>query len=352
MKKLIYFWIAVFLLNSLNPLQARPRRKRYKAARGKYPPMVVVPFKSASLSPPICRMLNQSLMDELKKSAPYKVLNRPGGQTLEEILGSNVDQIDVYKLKKYARTRMLLMPTIEKKDQTFSVNVKFYDLKHLNMPLNYQQKCDCPFEEIIFWVIPDLVDKMRKLKLTLDPHCPNGMVTIASGSFTMGSDYPYDNNEKMNQKHGNFCIDAYEYPNRMGEMPLAEVSWTTAQKKCEMQGKRLCTEIEWERACRGKFNFIYPYGNNYYKKKCVTNKGKPKKIGSNVDCHSGELVYDMSGNVNEWTGDNWDANLANKVIRGGGHKADKRNSRCTLRYSNAPETISIAIGFRCCKSIP
>jgi hypothetical protein len=333
-------------------LAAEPARE-YAGAKGVYPPLVIVPFKSKTLSPPICRMLNQSLMDELSKSAPYKILNSVNAPNLEQFLGRNTtDQLDIYKMKKYAKTRLILVAEAEKEGKSFVVHCRLYDVQNLTLAVDYQQRCDCPFEEVIFWIIPDLVERMKKAKLSIDPACPEGMVTIAAGNFTMGSDEPYDNNPKLQQTHTNYCVDRYEFPNRIGENPATDIAWEDAQQSCEKAGKRLCTDIEWERACRSNYNFTYPYGNNYEKKKCNTDTRKAQKIGNDVDCKSHELVYDMSGNVNEWVGDNWDNNIANKVIRGGGWNSAEENSRCTLRYSNSPDTKSESIGFRCCKTIP
>src|SRR5690606_41418868 len=58
-----------------------------------------------------------------------------------------------------------------------------------------------------------------------------------------------------------FCIDRYEYPNALGELPWVLTSWRQAQNLCREQGKRLCTEDEYNFACEGPE--MLPYVNGY-----------------------------------------------------------------------------------------
>jgi formylglycine-generating enzyme required for sulfatase activity len=56
-----------------------------------------------------------------------------------------------------------------------------------------------------------------------------------------------------------FCMDRYEFPNQNGENPWIAVNWYDANLICEQQGKRLCTEPEWNFACEGEQTRPYPY---------------------------------------------------------------------------------------------
>ena len=67
-----------------------------------------------------------------------------------------------------------------------------------------------------------------------------------------------------------FYIDIYEYPNQRGTLPKVDVTWGEAESLCAAQGKRLCTEQEWQKACTGPQNFAYSYGENFEPGRCNT----------------------------------------------------------------------------------
>lgn len=52
-------------------------------------------------------------------------------------------------------------------------------------------------------------------------------------------------------KAATFCVDVFEFPNKACELPFVWVPPTYAKKLCELQGKRLCAQWEWQLACRG-----------------------------------------------------------------------------------------------------
>src|SRR5205807_56160 len=66
---------------------------------------------------------------------------------------------------------------------------------------------------------------------------------------------------------GPFCVDLYEYPGG-NTMPRTDVAFAEAGRICAARGERLCSDGEWERACRGKGNGNYPYGHNYDAARC------------------------------------------------------------------------------------
>jgi hypothetical protein len=109
----------------------------------------------------------------------------------------------------------------------------------------------------------------------------------------------------------NFCIDRYEATfgsdltaiSIPGVWPQVYVSGQEASLFCAAAGKRLCTDAEWLRACRGPDNnFVYPYGNELIPGAC-NDMGSIKLTGESPECVSLEGVYDLVGNVNEWTSD-------------------------------------------------
>ena len=146
-----------------------------------------------------------------------------------------------------------------------------------------------------------------------------------------------------------YWIDKYEYPNVIGEKPLVNVTWYEAQEKCTMLGKRLCTEREWEKACRGPEHWLYPYGSTYSVERCRTEREWQEgavPIGS-TNCMSGYGVADMSGNVQEWT---LGESIEERAVRGGFWQSGSYQSRCSTRIFFHPTYKDETIGFRCCKS--
>ncbi len=101
-----------------------------------------------------------------------------------------------------------------------------------------------------------------------------------------------------------FCIDIYEYPNRRGSKPV-QMSYFDAAAACEEAGKRLCTSVEWVRACSGPQKYMYPYGDEYQPARCNTLDNPRSRglaaAGSYAGCVNGYGLYDMSGNAAEWT---------------------------------------------------
>jgi sulfatase modifying factor 1 len=84
---------------------------------------------------------------------------------------------------------------------------------------------------------------------------------------------------------GSACMDLYEAPNQPGELPLVMYSFDEAEDWCETRGKRLCFDDEWEAAC-GVDDYVY---------------GEPREPGR---CNDDKLwkVYDQA-KLNGWPQD-------------------------------------------------
>ncbi|MFO0658427.1 MAG: SUMF1/EgtB/PvdO family nonheme iron enzyme [Polyangiaceae bacterium] len=125
-------------------------------------------------------------------------------------------------------------------------------------------------------------------------------------------------------------MDRFEYPNRVGELPQVLTSWHQAVKACADQGKRLCTEDEFNFACEGPEMLPYVYGYVRDENKCNIDKtyiypdhskvlptyetclltpacadelkrlDQREKIGQRTSCVSWAGIFDLNGNVNEW----------------------------------------------------
>jgi formylglycine-generating enzyme len=177
---------------------------------------------------------------------------------------------------------------------------------------------------------------------------------------------------KLPTKAMHFCIDRFEYPNKKGEYPIILVNFPEAEGLCKDAGKRICNEDEWTFACEGEEALPYPYGferdkdacvtdkpwipydsNAYYKKGGVTAEldklwqGFP--AGAQPKCKSVFGVYDMIGNVDEWT---LSSIGGRRSILKGGYWGPVR-TRC--RPSTRAHGESHAFyqqGFRCCADPP
>ncbi|RME56961.1 MAG: hypothetical protein D6795_00325, partial [Deltaproteobacteria bacterium] len=191
------------------------------------------------------------------------------------------------------------------------------------------------------------------------PPCPEDMVFIPAGSFPVGS---RENDKLRNFQDlpfgeattAAFCIDRYEFPNKVGNIPRTDVTWQEAIRVCKVLGRRLCTEEEWERACKGPEGTRFPYGDTWDPQRCNTEdarglEGTIEAIGSRPACRSGYGVFDMSGNVKEWTSSSWPGHPGEKVVRGGSSLQPDWAVRCASRENYFPYERSKSLGFRCCK---
>ena len=145
------------------------------------------------------------------------------------------------------------------------------------------------------------------------------------------------------------CVDAYEYPNVPDENPRDMVSHEEAVSLCEQAGKHLCTIDEWQAACRGKDKTRYSYGDGYKQNKCNTNTKAVKRSGRKEQCRSWWGMYDMNGNLWEWTSST-SKDHPNMFLVAGGAWNTNNGSQCTeSKFSFYPQNQYPSVGFRCCK---
>ena len=164
---------------------------------------------------------------------------------------------------------------------------------------------------------------------------PNEMVQIPAGEFIMGSDdrlpdegpqhrvylpaYWIDKFEVTNLQYKAFNDATHRrspahwrnrtYPPGKADHPVTNVSWNDARAYCEWAGKRLPTEAEWEKAARGTDGRTYPWGNDFdisrantpLRWSAIGKEGDTTPVGAFEGGVSPYGVYDMSGNVWEWT---------------------------------------------------
>ncbi|MEZ4439393.1 MAG: SUMF1/EgtB/PvdO family nonheme iron enzyme [Polyangiaceae bacterium] len=145
---------------------------------------------------------------------------------------------------------------------------------------------------------------------------------------------------------GAFSIDKLPHPNDPARAPTTGVSRDKAASLCGEAGGRLCTELEWERACRG------PEGTRY----AGGAKWEPECAKSPETCASAFGVLAMGGAIREWTSSDVDPikNLikGGAAVRGAGADAADVDHRCAHRSVVNVAATESNLGFRCCYGDP
>jgi hypothetical protein len=178
----------------------------------------------------------------------------------------------------------------------------------------------------------ELREEYYEIEKEVTSICPEGMAHVAVGEAS-------------------FCADIYEWPNKKGARPMSYVSLYQASDSCFSVGKRLCTADEWLLACSGPFSYTYPYGNSYEERACVTADTIVKKSGETAECRSYFGLYDMSGNLQEWTDTRSSENGRFNYVNGGFWNSGIKSSCRERRYSYFSQNKHNPVGFRCCSDI-
>jgi formylglycine-generating enzyme required for sulfatase activity/predicted Ser/Thr protein kinase len=221
----------------------------------------------------------------------------------------------------------------------------------------------------------------------LSPDRYPGMALIPADSFLMGSDTgPADEQPVHEVSLDAFYMDAYEVTSERyaqcvaagacsasdcsseANHPVLCADWNQAQAYCAWIGGRLPTEAEWEFAARGGLEGkLYPWGDDSPVCQAGATNG-----GNFADCGNGDAIavgsyapngyglYDMAGNVWEWTSSLYQPYPYNaqdgredlsasgsRVLRGGGWSYFANALRVAYRSSFDPAGRNDVIGFRC-----
>jgi hypothetical protein len=175
------------------------------------------------------------------------------------------------------------------------------------------------------------------------------------------------------QRRGEYALLAVS---EKDSVPQAYLSYYSAKRACENAGKRLCSDEEWLRACRGERNQTHPYGADYRLGQCnVGSYQHPASVlhglsssghldprlnllvqesgervlgrtGSKVSCRSAwgaDGAFDMVGNLDEWV-------EADPPKFRGGFYARGTTRGCDSEVKNhAPTYFDYSTGVRCCR---
>jgi formylglycine-generating enzyme required for sulfatase activity len=225
---------------------------------------------------------------------------------------------------------------------------------------------------------------------------PGEMVLIPAGEFIFGTDdkepepalranpqqtidlpaFYIDKYEVTFKEFLDFCIE-HEYTSEGSaegknwqqffsadkrNNPVSYITWGDAKAYCEANGKRLPTEVEWEKAARGTDGRRFPWGDQWIPNQSNTYEAgykQPVDIGQFDKDVSPYGVHDMLGNVLEWT-ESWfkpyegnrlrDENFGErfKVLRGACSRFYGSRTHLWARNAYLPNYLA-DFGFRCAK---
>ncbi len=233
--------------------------------------------------------------------------------------------------------------------------------------------------------------------ITRSPSSQDGMVMVyvPAGTFQMGSEEGSSNESPVHAVTLNpFWMDEHEVTNKMYQActscdppdnrdryddenyldhPVVYVSWEDARAYCAWADARLPTEAEWEYAARGGLEGkTYPWGDD--DPVCTAGAENGAQSGScdgsttpaKTFAANGYNLYDMAGNVWEWTADWYDSDYYSnspqvdpqgpedaatyRVLRGGSWFGFEYYLRVALRSRVNPTSSWFGYGFRCARS--
>lgn len=219
------------------------------------------------------------------------------------------------------------------------------------------------------------------------------IINIYPDTMCWMTEFTYSYNEPA-------MLNYFSHPS-YGMFPVVGVTWEQAQAFCHWrnaqyqsvsnlpraQEYRLPTEAEWEYAARGgRYNAVYPWGGPYVRdaKGCFLANFKPMRGNYTEDGYflpsavgtydpNDYGLYDMAGNVAEWTDDTYDETTATfaldmnpsyrydaregdlkvmrrKVLKGGSWKDVGAYLQCGMRDFEYQDVCRPSIGFRCVRT--
>lgn len=140
-----------------------------------------------------------------------------------------------------------------------------------------------------------------------------------------------------------FDIDRLPFPNDPSRPTQLAATRAEAAASCAADGRRLCHELEWERACRGDGVDSFPTGDTIDLATCAADP---------ASCASPTGVMGLGISAPEWTATTAEPALARlertAVVRGARPDDGVHLHRCGSRQVKNPAGGGRALAFRCC----
>lgn len=199
---------------------------------------------------------------------------------------------------------------------------------------------------------------------------PDAPFVLESGVDAPTEGYWIDKYEVNNTQY-QLCVDAgvcapNEYMDddnfNGAEYPVIGVSAYDAETYSTWVGGALPTEAEWEYAAVGNSELEYPWGNefdgtrlNFCDVDCQFEQRTEDwndgyrytaPVDSFPDGASWVGVFNMAGNVWEWTASWWDETEDLRVVRGGSLGSDRNSAQATSRNADRPALRNGIVGIR------
>ncbi len=119
-----------------------------------------------------------------------------------------------------------------------------------------------------------------------------------------------------------------------------------AARICGKFTKRLCSEDEWEKACKGPNSSIYTYGDDFDPERCPSPGFNQRyRVSDFPDCVGDYGVLGMSGGIGEWTDTQRGEMFVIKPAMVG---SAPTYSRCAGQAGLEDDRVEGNVGMRCC----
>ena len=213
----------------------------------------------------------------------------------------------------------------------------------------------------------DVEKPRRKVSLTRKFEIGQFLVTQALWESVMGNNPSYFSGGRRPVESVSW-FDCIQFCNRLSEREGLRAAYSGEGNSitCDFDadGYRLPTESEWECAARAGEYHLYSGSNDVESVAWIddNSNGETQDVGRKQS--NKFKLFDMSGNVDEWCWDRWQADCTDQVVDPTGHPTSRgrvfrggcffyvaRNSRASNRFKLDPTDAHYFLGFRVARTL-